>query len=258
MIRNKEAREAARAAGLDKFDLGVPCNNGHVSERYVSSGKCVSCMLETKRRQHLRNPDARSASDKAYYARNKAASSDRNRAYYEKNKDTIAEKGAAYRDENRDIVRQRHRDRYSENRTELRAKSSAIRAMRANRIVDWGIEHSEETRRIERELHAEAVRLGIETGESHSVDHMLPLMGRLVCGLHVWENLQVIPDGLNKRKINKFVLTEPNEWILAKTDASVMREPAWHRESVAFYKGLGWDFGRGEYTSGPYCAKQEK
>lgn len=39
------------------------------------------------------------------------------------------------------------------------------------------------------------------------VDHVIPLHGRLVSGLHVPHNLQVIPATVNRSKSNKFVTT---------------------------------------------------
>jgi hypothetical protein len=47
-------------------------------------------------------------------------------------------------------------------------------------------------------------RLTRETGIQHHVDHVIPLKGRLVSGLHVVENLRVIPGKENLAKNSKF------------------------------------------------------
>lgn len=43
------------------------------------------------------------------------------------------------------------------------------------------------------------------------VDHIIPLQGQLVCGLHVPENLRVIPQTTNFRKYNHFDPDQPIE-----------------------------------------------
>lgn len=40
------------------------------------------------------------------------------------------------------------------------------------------------------------------------VDHIIPLKNELVCGLHIWSNLRVIPKQLNLKKGNKYALYE--------------------------------------------------
>lgn len=47
----------------------------------------------------------------------------------------------------------------------------------------------------------EVYRAAAERG--HHVDHIYPLRGRLVCGLHVHQNLQTLPPRDNQRKFNR-------------------------------------------------------
>ena len=46
------------------------------------------------------------------------------------------------------------------------------------------------------------------TGLEWHVDHVLPLRGKDICGLHIWSNLQVIPKIVNLRKGAKNPLHE--------------------------------------------------
>lgn len=53
-------------------------------------------------------------------------------------------------------------------------------------------------------FYEEALRITRETGVPHEVDHVIPLQGKTVSGLHVAGNLQVIPRSMNRAKGNLF------------------------------------------------------
>jgi hypothetical protein len=57
-------------------------------------------------------------------------------------------------------------------------------------------------------IYAEALRLKRETGVEHHVDHIIPLQGELVSGLHVENNLQVLPWRENILKRNHFEVAD--------------------------------------------------
>lgn len=55
-----------------------------------------------------------------------------------------------------------------------------------------------------RAVYLEAQRRTRETGIQHHVDHEIPLQGRLVSGLHVHNNLQILTGSENSKKRNRF------------------------------------------------------
>lgn len=55
-----------------------------------------------------------------------------------------------------------------------------------------------------RAIYAEAKRLTNETGIPHEVDHIVPIQGAKVCGLHVEHNLQILTKVKNVQKHANF------------------------------------------------------
>jgi hypothetical protein len=55
---------------------------------------------------------------------------------------------------------------------------------------------------VVREAHDLRKLRNVATGIEWHVDHVVPLKGEHVCGLHIWSNLAVIPKVINLRKGN--------------------------------------------------------
>lgn len=53
-------------------------------------------------------------------------------------------------------------------------------------------------------IYKECAELSALLGVQHHVDHIIPLQGRNVCGLHVENNLQILEGLENRRKANKY------------------------------------------------------
>jgi len=124
--------------------------------------------------------------------------------YYQENKEEIDAYQATYRDENREVLRERGAAFAKANPGKVNANTIKYRTAKLQRTPPWSTK--DHFKQIQ-EVYIEAARLTRETGIPHHVDHIVPLRGKNVSGLHVPWNLQILigpgPNG-NLAKGNKF------------------------------------------------------
>ena len=99
---------------------------------------------------------------------------------------------------NRDRVKAAHRQWYQRNLEHARLQLAIAQGKRRRRYVSWANLDAIAA------LYAEAAVLRRATGCSYVVDHVVPLKGKVVSGLHVENNLRIIERSENARKSNKW------------------------------------------------------
>ena len=121
------------------------------------------------------------------------------RARYRANPTKRLEKQKAYRAEPRVVARQKAYQRdYAKQHSELYAMRCAIRkSAKLKATPVWCDLDAVE------EIYRRASQLTTETGIRHEVDHIVPLQGKNVCGLHIPQNLQILTITENRRKANR-------------------------------------------------------
>ena len=102
------------------------------------------------------------------------------------------EKQRAYREKNRVELKEYKRSWAKKNAARVNLRNAARRALCAAATPIWANKQDIE------DVYAEARYFQLH------VDHIVPLNHPLVCGLHVWENLQLLTPLANMQKNNRF------------------------------------------------------
>ncbi len=154
--------------------------------------------------------------DKKYYYENRTGLLQKSKKYRMKNKDKLAKIAAVYYLENRDVIlekgRQNNKIWYSKNKTKRskyikrwrkrnRGKTNAYTAHRRASIKNATPLWSEVTKiNI---IYEKCIELNKKWNTTFQVDHIIPILSPQVCGLHCWDNLQLLEASLNNKKNNK-------------------------------------------------------
>jgi hypothetical protein len=138
------------------------------------------------------------AKKRAYNAARREEINAKCRAYEAQHRDKKLARGRAYREANREEIRQKGREYAKANPAAACARTMQRQAAQRRAVPPWV------NLVAIRAFYEEAKRLTSETGIRHHVDHIVPLRGRNVCGLHIAINLRVITESENCRKSNTF------------------------------------------------------
>jgi hypothetical protein len=161
-----------------------PCRIAVSHKNYVDK-------LEDKRIWHRVNYAAKIASNPNWHAE-----------YYAKNKEVrLAYDAEYYRTKNREKRLIQVKEWTENNKGRANANKKAYKVAKIQACPPW---LSEEARWMIQEAYELAQIRSDTFGFSWHVDHIIPLRGKMVSGLHVPWNLQVIPGVDNMSKSNKF------------------------------------------------------
>lgn len=181
----------AKELGERFYFTGNPCVRGHISHRYVNGRRCAKCSVEDTKKAKQQNPEI----DKKFYSIHKNRILEKKKKYkaywYQKNKEKLKLKLNDYSK----AWKIANPDKHSA--TQARRRSKKLQATPA-----WLNDCQIKSILLEYELAKWCSKV---MGEKYHVDHIIPLKGDTVCGLHVPWNLQVITAKTNLTKGNKIV-----------------------------------------------------
>lgn len=165
-----DSRSHAKSLGAH-FYWGAPCQRGHTPLRYAH-GSCVTCAMMRR--------DLHRETQRTYV-----------KAHYAANRQIYILRAADWRRMNPEQRREIANAWVRNNPAKALAAVRKRQAAKLQRTPPWA------------DLDAIA-RFYIARPLGYVIDHVIPLRGKLVSGLHVLNNLQYLTPESNMMKLNKF------------------------------------------------------
>lgn len=140
------------------------------------------------------NPEKVVARNRCYQEANPEKHGARQKAYVAAHPEKVAETEKAYRAANPEKVAATHKRWRAENPVLCTAMRAKRRAAKLQATPAWAEPE------LIKQVYAEAAYRGMH------VDHIVPLQGKTVCGLHVHYNMQLLTRSQNSAKGNRLQL----------------------------------------------------
>ena len=179
-------RKAALAANETQYFTGLACKHGHIAARRAKTGECLTCRQAAVQVWRNKNPEQVMKHNQTQYTRFADKLVARSRTYYAAHREELCVQKQEYQRKNLHVY------------ARIGAKRKAAKI---KRTPVWLT--SDDHWMIEQAYELAAVRTKM-FGFAWHVDHIVPLQGKLVSGLHAPNNLRVIPGAENIRKSNSF------------------------------------------------------
>lgn len=183
------SRKEARTLGRTRYFTSKSCKHGHTVERLTSNATCVRCVLNRPHRWKKTNWKKHLSHCQTWKHKHKADVSKAGRKYYISNSTRIQAFSKVWRQENKARVT------FSANKRRAQKLKATPMWANENKII---------------RLYEKAERLTTKMNKKYVVDHIVPLQSKLVCGLHCEQNLRVITQKYNSRKLNSSWPDMPN------------------------------------------------
>ena len=173
-------RYLAMQNGEKHYMADKPCKRGHIGLKVTATGSCVECRRILEKVRYASDPKKAIAHTQKHYAKNAEKIKQKRRELYYSDIERYRAEAAP-----------RSREWRKNNPRHHNALTAAHKKVIKLRTPKW----ADRTKLVE-------FYKGCPDG--YHVDHVIPLRGNIVSGLHVAENLQYLPARENISKSNRY------------------------------------------------------
>ena len=177
--------------------------NRQAKGKYGRASQCRVCQKVEKAAWDNLNREHTREYSVEYQKNNPEAVKAAQDKYRKNNPDAVKASQANWRRNNPEASKASYTNWANRNKEAINAKTARRRAAKKGATPHWLTEV--QLQEI-KDFYSLARDCYLVTGEEYHVDHIIPLKGKDICGLHVPWNLQVLPRDINRKKNNKYDL----------------------------------------------------
>ena len=200
MPSNENVEQATKFCSLCKQCLPINVFGKHSGHKDGLASSCKHCLRIKDKEKYQKHREKILKQFAIRYKENVEENRKQRRAHYNRNKQPYLERSRRQREQNKELIAAYKRQWSQKNRHKKNAAEGKRRAIQLSACPSW---LTQDDVALIDSTYAVARWLTLTCFQKYHVDHIVPLQGSSVCGLHVPWNLQVLSATENMSKGNK-------------------------------------------------------